>query len=255
VLQIDSDNLQRHMGDLSRTLLRVCGIRARTPIVVRSHPDSSPVAVGVSAFSVPRDATTIVRSDLGPQEQVIALATGASSERYWLGLHEFWTPRPRRKLDFDSCGLRLYVGRSDEEVAQLLRLEWVAPKTDTDGVEQFDGQHAGHPHWHIDRAALVGSEDYLRSLDVLTAPHIVDQAVEVFDPNAASAETSPGLLHDCSWLLNVHLAAHANWMNRHWDGATTPGPHQSQPETLKKLTTWLTGALHYVAWEVRAHGI
>lgn len=257
MLRIDAADLKKHMAELTRALAHVCDLRQKGRLVTQVSPDdSAPLAVGVGAFGVvPASATTIVTSDLGGQEHIVALATTSSNERYWIGLHELWSPRGRRRLDFDSCGLRIYMGATGEEAVQILRLEWVAPKTEPDGTVRFDGEHAGHPHWHVDRAALVGSADYLRSLDALTAPSATVGAVETFGPGVEEPETPPNLVHDCSWLLRVHLAAQASWMNSRWDGATSPGPHQIEPRSLKMLTTWLTGALYYISSEVRAHGI
>ena len=133
------------------------------------------------------------------------------------------------------------------EALQFLRLEWVAPTVDPEGAEVYDGKHAGHPHWHIDRAALVGEDDYLKALETLTLPEQRTDA-EVFRP--AVNQTPPRFVHDCSWLPKMHLPAQAGWMHVEWDAHKVPGPHQSEPESMRELDQWWAGALRYLITEL-----
>jgi hypothetical protein len=153
----------------------------------------------------------------------------------------------RHKIRFRVAAVRLYIGASDEEIMQFLRLEWVAPSLDPDGAQVFDGMHAGHPHWHIDRGALVGQDDYLRALEALKAPE-VESGVEIFAPSAGEASQRP--VHDCSWLPRVHLPAQAGWMHEEWNANKVPGPHQCEPCSLAELDRWWVGALRYLIAEL-----
>ena len=176
----------------------------------------------------------------------------AKQPRYWIGLHESWVSIGKRKCRFIGCGLRIYAGERSEPPIQILRLEWAGPTINPDVGLVYDGGHAGHPHWHIDRAAVVGEEDYRRSLEILTRPVPAERPVETFDPST-TANDSTRRVADCSWLPQIHLPAHAAWMLTNWNGKTLPGPHQSNPKDLLALNNWWEGALRYVRSELGRH--
>jgi len=120
---------------------------------------------------------------------------------------------------------------------------------DRDGILTYQGDRAGHPHWHVDRSALVGHEDYLRSLDILTAPTRLVEAEEFNESTADAPPSQP--LFDFSWLQKIHLPAQAEWMHPpSWDGHTKPEPHQSEPKDIEGLEHWWAGALKYCALEL-----
>ena len=169
--------------------------------------------------------------------------------RFWIAMGEYWRWKSKHRLYFVECGLRLYVGDRSDDAVQFLRLEWVAPTSDEDGVPIYQGTHAGHPHWHVDRAALVGHEEYLRSLEALTAP-VPQVEAEDFSEAAASVGATAQPLLDFSWLQYIHLPARAQWMQLAWDGSQVPGPHQCEPNSLDELIHWWTGALRYVSTEL-----
>ncbi|HTX36943.1 MAG TPA: hypothetical protein VME43_18065 [Bryobacteraceae bacterium] len=185
-------------------------------------------------------------TDLGFRETALRFPIpNARHPRFWVAMQEQWKWKGKHKVRFMECGLRLYVGGRDEEAIQFLRLEWVAPTFDNSGVQIYQGAHAGHPHWHIDRSALVGQEDYLRSLEILTAPA----------PEAGAEEFNEGALVvprlDFSWLQSMHLPAQAGWMHPpSWDGRTVPGPHQCEPSSVAELEHWWVGALRYFSVEL-----
>ncbi len=147
----------------------------------------------------------------------------------------------QHKCSFIQCGLRLYIGERAEQAIQCVRLEWVAPTSDSNGADNYEGKHAGHPHWHIDQSALFGQEDYVRSLESLTAP-VPQTGPEDF--SGVMPEPSRPLI-DFSWLQRIHFPARAQWMQSEWDGLKIPGPHQCEPNTLDELTHWWAGALRY----------
>ena len=60
---------------------------------------------------------------------------------------------------------------------------------------------------------------------------------------------------DYSWLVKVHLPAQSDWMHEVWDGLAVPGPHQSEPQSLRELEYWWEGALRYVNAELRQHAV
>jgi hypothetical protein len=125
----------------------------------------------------------------------------------------------------------------------------VAPKVGSGGEPIYDGTHAGHPHWHIDRAALVGPEEQSRSFEALTMPES-SLGLEEFAGSATPPASTNRLLYDCSWLQRMHLPARADWMASEWDGRTVPGPHQCQPDSILGLSRWWCGALRYLAAEL-----
>jgi len=92
-----------------------------------------------------------------------------------------------------------------------------------------------------------GQEDYLRSLEILTAQAPQTEAEE-FSSAIAGAPARP--LFDFSWLQNIHFPAQAQWMQSEWDGQHVPGPHQCEPNNLDELTHWWDGALRYFSTEL-----
>jgi hypothetical protein len=193
-------------------------------------------------------------TDLGATEYVLPLLGNQSTnDNLWIGVHERWVAVNKYRIRFNDCGLRLYMGQRDENVSQILRLEWVAPEEDENGQIVYQGAHAGHPHWHIDQSALVGPETYWASLDALTQP--LNALSELEDFGAEVVPSSPGtssrrIVRDCSWLQRVHLAANARWADVGWNGTENPAPHQCEPESIESLNRWWAGALRYLRAEL-----
>lgn len=240
--------LRNHTRNISVVLREVCDASNVGPLV-REDDESGNIFVRPTHWYKP--VSRWVTTDLGRRESALRLSIPDGQQpRYWIGLHECWEQKSRIKICFRDCGLRLYVGGEDEEVVQILRLEWVAPTFDRDGEPNYDGKHAGHPHWHIDRSALVGPEEYLRSLESLTAPEPqcgLEDFTQITSPVALGR---PRPVHDCSWLQQLHLPAQAGWMRLKWDGRKVPGPHQCEPDSLTQLENWWAGALRYFAAEL-----
>lgn len=248
--------MRDHATSVSNVLCRVCEFVPAIPVV--RFRESSPTWSDLFELQVvaasPAGARSIreVTTDLGRQELVVPLPVPSVEEpRFWVGLHESWRAAGSRFVRFESCGLRLYVGEGEAETSQVVRLEWVAAREED---PPYEGGHAGHPHWHIDRSALVGKDEAERSLEILTRPEGDRSTLEEFDSNSSlGSDQSPRLVYDCSWLPSVHLPAQANWMTTSWDGTSSPAPQQSTPQDLAALAKWWTGALLYLAAELRTH--
>jgi len=238
-------DLKGHASKIGRILDEVCGASRAGPLVLAGDL----IIATANCMPLSRRVTT----DLGGGEFALRLPIpDAQQPRYWIALHEHWEWKNKHKIRFRDCGLRLYIGGKEEEAVQLLRLEWVAPTSDPDGEPIYQGKHAGHPHWHIDRSALVGPGDYWRSIEALTAPAPeLQPELEVF--SEATVDLIPArtrLVHDCSWLQKVHLPAEAEWMRSEWNGSAIPGPHQCEPSSLEELERWWAGALRYLVAEL-----
>jgi hypothetical protein len=237
--------LSHHVTSINSALMEVCRTSTASPLV-RDLEDQGAVVVNTFDHG---PLSRKVLSDLGSGEVALRLPIpDVGRPRFWIALHERWIPISRHKIRFRECGLRLYVGAADEDAIQILRLEWIAPTEDPEGIPSYQGKHAGHPHWHIDRAALVGPADYLRSVEVLTAPD-AEPEIEDFSATTTSADHARPRL-DCSWLQNVHLPAQTRWAQMAWDGQKIPGPHQNEPSNIQELTNWWTGSLRYFAAEL-----
>lgn len=234
--------LRDHASTISRVLQEVCEAPS-IPLVEER-------GLTICIASSPVDGISRrVSSDFGHIESVLSLPIpNSDNPQLWVGLHEMWIPKGKRKVIFGNCGLRIYVGARNERTAQILRLEWVAPEHDELGVASYAGKHAGHPHWHIDRAALIGNRGYLRWMESLTEPG--DGETEMFDENISASDIPP--LRDCEWLHRMHLPAHANWVEICWDGKSIPGPHQSEPKSASELNNWWAGSLWYLRRELSA---
>jgi len=236
--------LQKHAAKINAVLLQTCDTSHPAPLV---QENDGHIAISTSC---PPTLSRRVTTDLGGTEIALRLPIpDVHNPRFWIGIHEQWEWRAKtgkHKVYFLACGLRVYAGDRGEAAVQFLRLEWVAPASGEDGIPVYQGAHAGHPHWHVDKSALVGQEAYLQSLAIRTAS---EPQVEEFSEAAVSAEAQP--LLDFSWLRNVHLPARAQWMQLEWDGTKVPGPHQCEPVSLEELANWWAGALRYVSTELR----
>jgi hypothetical protein len=243
-MEATSEELQKHRTRINALLLDICDASDPAPLIQLA--DGTLALASSCPSSLCREVTT----DLGLRETALRLPIPDTLHpRFWIAMQEQWKWKSKKKLRFIECGLRLYLGQRDEPATQFLRLEWVAPELGRDGALIYQGEHAGHPHWHLDRSALVGHEDYLRALDILTAPATQAEAEE-FNESLAIV-TPPRPLVDFSWLQNIHLPAQAEWMHPpSWDGRTIPGPHQSEPKNIAGLEHWWAGALKYFTAEL-----
>jgi hypothetical protein len=238
-------DLPHHLTVINSTLMEVCRTSVASPLVTDREEQGMIVVNTFDHGSLSRK----VQTDLGSSEVALRLPIpDVAKPRFWIAMHEQWAPISRHRIRFHECGLRLYLGSVDEDAIQIVRLEWVAPTKDPEGVPSYQGKHAGHPHWHIDRGALVGPADYLHSLDVLTTPD-AESEMEDFSSAEVSGEPARPRL-DCSWLQNVHLPAQARWAELLWDGQEIPGPHQNEPSNIQGLTNWWSGALRYFSTEL-----
>jgi hypothetical protein len=242
-MEVTRTELQNHVTRVNAVLQDACDSSSPAPL---AHLVDGTISL---AGSCPRSVCREVTTDLGVRELALRLPIpDTENPHFWIALQEHWRWKSKHRVSFVECGLRLYIGYRSEAAVQFLRLEWVAPDTDAAGVQVYQGIHAGHPHWHIDRSALVGQEDHLRSLEVLTSPP-PDLEAEEFDENATpTASQQP--LFDFSWIQHIHLPARAKWMESEWDGIEVPGPHQCEPSNLDELTHWWAGALRYFTTEL-----
>ncbi len=242
-MEASPTELRQHVTRINAVLQETCNASAPAPLV---HLDDTIITL---ATSCPAALSRKVTTDLGVSEIALRLPIpDAKHPRFWIALHERWRWKSVHRLCFDNCGLRLYMGGISEEAIQFLRLEWVAPTTH-DGTQAYQGTHVGHPHWHIDRSALVGSEEYLLSIEKLTTP-LPKAEIETFSESSAVLTTPEKPCFDFSWLQKVHLPAQAQWMRSEWDGRQVPGPHQCEPGKLIELANWWAGAVRYVSAEL-----
>jgi hypothetical protein len=235
--------LNEHATGIAAVLEEVCETSNIGPLV-RQYDESGSIVIRIVAWQ--QKLSRRVTTDLGEIEYALRLPLSSQETRCWIGLHERWEHKGRHRVRFRDCGLRLYLGGEDEEAIQLLRLEWVAPTLESAREPNYTGKHAGHPHWHIDRSALVGSEDYLRSLETLT---VADTESGLEDFSQTTAQPEHRVVYDCSWVQRIHLPAQAGWMHSEWDGHKVPGPHQSEPDSIAGLGHWWAGALRYFVTE------
>jgi hypothetical protein len=254
-MEAKRSKMSEHASGIAQVLASLCGVKLISPLVGPYEYAASgeiviTIVAGVPNPSLPQRKVT---TDLGRTETVLGLPIPDSNQpKFWIGLNESWVFLSKHKVGFRDCGIRVYMGSTDEDSSQFLRLEWVAPDVAKDGTEVYQGAHAGHPHWHIDRAALVGPEERFRSLELLTAPIVQEAPVEFFSGGATRPET-PRLVQDLSWLGGVHLPVQAEWMHHNWNGQVLPAPHQSAPKALEMLTSWWEGSLRYVFAELSQH--
>jgi hypothetical protein len=243
MLKVKRTDLEKHTTRVNAVLQDVCEAPSPAPLV---HLVDGTITLAMSGSSAgPNALCREVTTDLGSREIALRLPIPDTHDpRFWIAIHEQWEWTSKNRVCFVQCGLRFYIGTRGEEAIQFLRLEWVAP-TIHDGVESYQGAHAGHPHWHVDRSALAGQEDYLRSLELLTAPAPQTETEEF---SSAGVQIRPPF--DFSWLQNIHLPARAQWMLSEWDGQHVPGPHQCEPNNLDELTHWWAGALRYFSTEL-----
>lgn len=238
-IDVTRTELQNHTSQINAVLQETCDVRNPAPLV---RLDDATIAL---APSCPPALSREVTTDLGHRGIALRLPIpDARNPKFWVAIQERWQWKTRHRACFIECGLKFYAGDRSEGATQFLRLEWAAPTRDALGVLAYKGAHAGHPHWHVDLYALLGQVDYLRSLQILTAPTPGPDAEEFSELSTAQP------LVDFSWLQDMHLPARAQWMQSKWDGAEIPGPHQCEPNNLGELTHWWIGALRYVSAEL-----
>jgi hypothetical protein len=239
-MEVTRTELQKHVSQLNAILQETCDASDPAPFV--NLINDSTIALAPSCpVALRREVTT----DLGNRELALRLPIPDSrNPKFWIGIQEVWKWKTRHRVAFVECGLRVYIGERNDDAAQFLRLEWVAPDRNSDGSLAYHGAHAGHPHWHVDRSALIGKEDYLRSLMAPT-----EIGTEEFGDAAQMNIPLPPTV-DFSWIQEMHLPARAQWMHSKWDGVEVPGPHQCEPENLEELAHWWAGALRYVSAEL-----
>ena len=255
-MEAKRSELSDHATGIARVFASIWGIKLLAPLI-QPYDFGDRGEITITIFGGAEHSSSpprrIVTTDLGRSETVVGLPfSGTNEPKFWIGVHESWAAMSKHKVCFLGCGLRVYVGEPSEGSRQFLRLEWVAPEIDKDGVTVYEGAHAGHPHWHIDRAALVGPEERWRSLELLTSPVLSEPSIEVFGVESAPLEPLP-IVQDLSWLSNVHLPAQAQWMHHNWNGQALPAPHQSAPTGLQMLKHWWEGSLRYLYAELSQH--
>jgi hypothetical protein len=241
-MDVTRTELQKHTKHINAVLQETCDATDPAPLIQLAD---GTIALATSCpWALRREVT----SDLGVRETALRLPIpDTDNPRFWIAMQEQWQWISSHRARFLHCGLRLYSGERSGEAIQFLRLEWVAPKT-LDGIPSYQGKHAGHPHWHIDRSVLIGRTEYSRFLGIPTDP--VQQEAEEFSEAVTSDNAAARAAHDFSWLQKIHLPAHAQWMLQLWDGSKIPGPHQCEPNSLDELERWWAGALRYVSSEL-----
>lgn len=238
-MECKSSQFANHVAEISKILQRECHISEAGLVV---HQDFQ---IKIRGGPTPLFRPVTTEFDVLEYALELPISTQSHQRKYWVGLHEAWKPlRSKHKISFSRCSLRLYVSANQEEPAHFLRLEWVAPE---DGI--YQGRHAGHPHWHVDRVVLAGSKVLARSFED-PPPESGAPAVEEFGPLAASEPIQQGYSEfDCSWIQKIHLPAQAGWIKK-WRGTEVPGPHQSEPDNFEALENWWSGSLRYFVHEL-----
>ena len=251
-MEIKEAQLNAHQALIDRAMRDVC----RLPSSVRfmeARSEAGTLHIGIARLGSVTDKQRQVTSDMGRSENVFALPFEDANGRavFWIGAHEIWQfTRKGKRLAFITCGLRLYSAAADENIDQLLRLEWTGRHSDG----TYAGDHAGHPHWHIDPAALGGREIKQLLAERRMEQSLPEDPIEAFMPGLVlGGETlSPSSTLVYGWLTKVHLPAQAGWMHTAWNGSGRPGPHQCDPENLSSLGRWWEGAIRYLETELRS---
>ena len=220
--------LQEHTQRINAILQETCDASHPAPLI---HLTDRIIAL---APSCPPPLRREVTTDLGVREIALRLPIpDTRNPRFWIAMQEQWEWRSKHRACFVQCGLRLYMGERSEEAVQFLRLEWVAP-TLHGGVQSYQGIHAGHPHWHVDRSALIGEEESRRSLEILTAPAPQIEAEE-FSETAILGSPAALPLLDFSWLQYIHLGCSQN-------GTEAKFPARISASRIV-LTNWFVGGM------------
>ncbi len=247
-MEVRVEELDEHRTSLNSLLVEVSGAPDGTTLIRRND-------LCLSTCGTEPYARSVV-SDLDVVEFAVRLPVpSATQPRFWLALHECWRSASRRRVTFSDCGVRLYTGLDQSPPIQIMRLEWVAPVSSSEGGYIYQGAHAGHPHWHVDKDAFLSVKALYESLEALTAPptEVSEVPTEEFsleNVSSPSEQSTPPYL-DCSWMSAIHLPANAQWATVRWDGTTTPGPHQQKPESLNQVENWWEGSLRYIRAELR----
>src|SRR6266567_9420503 len=132
--------LRKHATRINAILLKACACAASHPAPL-VHLFEGNIAL---ATSCPPELSREVTTDLGYREIALRLPIPDTSHpRFWFTGQERWKWKSKKRVYFIECNLRLYIGERGEEAAQFLRLEWVAPTLGDDGIQIYQGKHAG----------------------------------------------------------------------------------------------------------------
>jgi hypothetical protein len=232
---------------------------------IEKESSSSPTA----ALRCRNYADEIAERYGGRTVPVVPLLSDQTDEQpwFWLGWYEQWgvpsRGRVRKRLQFGSSAVTVYVGLRGSEKRQLLRAEWAGPTEESDDRFVFQSDGAGHPHWHVDgiRGYL---EDVLRSWDRLVderkaARDLARDRVRDFGDEQAEEDIAnlfeiPAIslptANDLAW-TEIHLAACARWAERPWPGPSGPHDmHASNPENCEQVRDWLLSCVRYLQAEI-----
>jgi hypothetical protein len=241
-MECKRNQFDKHVSEITSILLKECQISKPQPLVTCEN-------FQIKIRNGPTPPFRQVTTEFDFLEYALELPVSSQRHRrkYWVAFHEGWSAVGTHRIRFRQCSLRLYVSMAKEEPMQFLRLEWIAP----DEAGEYDGKHAGHPHWHVDRAVLASSKVFAQSLEAPTN-EVGQLVVEEFGPlTEPSTDLVQGenALADYSWMQKIHLPAQAGWIKK-WDGTQIPGPHQSEPDDFRALENWWAGSLRYFVQEL-----
>ena len=122
-MEINREDLGAHSSRIASVLAHLCRAKATGPFVRTSEDSGAVVTTLGSITGTPNLVFRDVTTDLGMRETVLGLPIpNEAARRYWIGLHETWVWLGKHRLSFLQCGLRLYVGGTDEGTLQFLRL-------------------------------------------------------------------------------------------------------------------------------------
>ena len=235
-LDLDAPTLDRHFSAISGVFQRITGKRELT---FRGETDTS------------RVMANLVGGDCGYAHAarrgripVVALVELKDDVWAWMGVSGQWealearSRRAMRKFRFASLALSVYFGPQDDENKLLMfRAEWSGSKPAGDGTFTFAPATAGHPHWHFDALASVGTKtreviDGRRSIvEVQNA-----ELFETYEIDPIKDLLKPGI-------DRIHFASGTAW----WKSGTA---HLHTPANRGELEAWAHGCAKYIKNEL-----
>src|SRR5216683_1315412 len=107
-MEAKSKELSDRVSSLNAVLQDICDVPSSQHLV---REDNGSIFV----IPLPAPLARKVTTDLGGTEVALRLPIpDAEQPRYWVALHELWTWKAKHTIQFQHCGIRLYVGERDE---------------------------------------------------------------------------------------------------------------------------------------------
>jgi hypothetical protein len=192
-------------------------------------------------------ACEFVERHRGKKSAVVPLHDMRDSLKAWLGYHEVWGSKPRKKYSFDHISLTVFLGRDGEVFkAQVFRCEWPGIRPWTPQGISFQSPGAGQPHWQFD--ALKTLRDVAEDERTKSLANLEEKVAPTeFSPAGLAADLLEKVRQTA--IERIHFASAAPWWLKQSKDALPS--HMNAPEHPDELLRWVLACVSYIRQELK----